>query len=66
MEEKPLINLVFAGHLDGGKSTLVGRMLYELGRLPEQTISRLRRHAKAAGKRDIFLRLQLRPKSRGT
>ena len=54
MEEKPLINLVFAGHLDGGKSTLVGRMLYELGRLPEQTISRLRRHAKAAGKETFF------------
>lgn len=51
---KPVINLVFAGHVDHGKSTLVGRLLYELGKIPEQTLVRLRRHAEALGKETFY------------
>ena len=32
-----LFNDVLAGHVDAGKSTLMGRLLYELGRLDEKT-----------------------------
>lgn len=29
--------LLFSGHVDAGKSTLMGRLLYELGRVDEKT-----------------------------
>jgi elongation factor 1-alpha len=47
---KPMINLVFAGHVDHGKSTLVGRLFYELGMISEHEMKRLERHASALGK----------------
>ncbi|MEM2918176.1 MAG: translation elongation factor EF-1 subunit alpha [Candidatus Altiarchaeota archaeon] len=48
--EKPHINLVFIGHVDHGKSTLVGRLLYELGEVSEQTIKKYREEAEKLGK----------------
>ncbi|MBN1159696.1 MAG: translation elongation factor EF-1 subunit alpha [Candidatus Diapherotrites archaeon] len=36
MAEKQHINLVFIGHVDHGKSTLVGRTFYDTGNLSEQ------------------------------
>ncbi len=50
MAEKPHMNLVFIGHVDHGKSTLVGRMLYELGEISEQKIKSLRDEASKIGK----------------
>ncbi len=35
---KPHINLVFIGHVDHGKSTLIGRLLVERGIIPEKDI----------------------------
>jgi len=48
--EKPHINLVFIGHVDHGKSTLVGRLLYDSGNLPESELRKLRELAKELGK----------------
>ncbi|MBN1573223.1 MAG: 50S ribosome-binding GTPase [Deltaproteobacteria bacterium] len=45
-----IINIVFAGHVDHGKSTLVGRIFYECGQIPDQMFERLQRHADAVGK----------------
>jgi len=50
MAEKPHINLVFIGHVDHGKSTLVGRLLYDSGALSEQEYRKLKQEADAAGK----------------
>ncbi|HEX54586.1 MAG: translation elongation factor EF-1 subunit alpha [Candidatus Altiarchaeales archaeon] len=50
MAEKPHINLVFIGHVDHGKSTLVGRLLYELGEVPEQVLKKYREEAEKLGK----------------
>lgn len=50
MAEKPHINLVFIGHVDHGKSTLVGRMLYELGEVSEQVMKKYREEAEKLGK----------------
>jgi len=50
MAEKPHINLVFIGHVDHGKSTLVGRLLYDTGSLDEQTYRKLKEEAAAHGK----------------
>ncbi|KAK2466434.1 hypothetical protein APHAL10511_002076 [Amanita phalloides] len=36
-KRKKGINLVVIGHVDAGKSTLMGRLLYELGKLDEKT-----------------------------
>ncbi|KUO42174.1 MAG: elongation factor 1-alpha [Hadesarchaea archaeon DG-33] len=36
---KPHVNLVFIGHVDHGKSTLIGRLLVELGVISEKEIS---------------------------
>ncbi len=50
MAEKPHINLVFIGHVDHGKSTLVGRLLYDTGALSEQDYRKLKAEADAKGK----------------
>jgi len=41
---------VFIGHVDHGKSTTVGRMLYELGEITEQTMNKYRAEAEKLGK----------------
>jgi len=48
--EKPHMNLVFIGHVDHGKSTSVGRLLYETGAIDEQTIKKLKEKAQELGK----------------
>ncbi len=37
---KPRVNLVFIGHVDHGKSTLVGRLLFERGLISESAIKK--------------------------
>ncbi|KAE9405965.1 EF Tu GTP binding domain-containing protein [Gymnopus androsaceus JB14] len=44
------VSLVVIGHVDAGKSTLMGRMLYELGRLDEKTRLANERGSNKAGK----------------
>ncbi|MBI4175764.1 MAG: GTP-binding protein, partial [Candidatus Aenigmarchaeota archaeon] len=48
--ERPHINLVFIGHVDHGKSTTVGRLLYDAGTIDEQTMRKLKDKAKELGK----------------
>jgi len=50
MAEKPHINLVFIGHVDHGKSTLVGRLMYDTGSLSEQDYRKLQKEAEERGK----------------
>ena len=50
MAEKPHVNLVFIGHVDNGKSTTVGRLLYDTGALSEQDYRKLKAEADAKGK----------------
>lgn len=48
-ESKLGLHLVVLGHVDAGKSTLVGRLLYELDALPERAAQRAQREAATAG-----------------
>ncbi|HIH70204.1 translation elongation factor EF-1 subunit alpha [Methermicoccus shengliensis] len=48
--EKPHMNLAIIGHIDHGKSTLVGRLLYETGVVPPHIIEKYKEEAKAKGK----------------
>jgi len=43
---KPHMNLVTIGHVDHGKSTLVGRLLYDSGNVKEEDMRKLRETAK--------------------
>jgi elongation factor 1-alpha len=47
---KPHINLVFIGHVDSGKSTTVGRLLYDSGNIDEMTMRKLKEKAEELGK----------------
>ncbi|MEM5852826.1 MAG: translation elongation factor EF-1 subunit alpha [Candidatus Aenigmatarchaeota archaeon] len=42
MPAKPNINLMTAGHVDSGKSTLIGRLLYDSGAIREEEMRKLR------------------------
>src|SRR3989338_3915756 len=46
MADKPHINLITLGHVDHGKSTLVGRLLYDSGAISEQELRKLKEKAK--------------------
>lgn len=50
MAAKPHINLVVIGHVDHGKSTIVGRLLFETGTITQQTIDKLKKEAESLGK----------------
>ena len=50
MAEKPHMNLVFIGHVDHGKSTLVGRLLLDTGAIEPHVIEKFRKDAEAKGK----------------
>ena len=50
MAKKEHLNLVFIGHVDAGKSTTVGRILYETGAVSEQTLNKLKEEAQKLGK----------------
>ncbi|MGV8177024.1 MAG: translation elongation factor EF-1 subunit alpha [Candidatus Bilamarchaeaceae archaeon] len=50
MAEKEHMNLVFIGHVDAGKSTTVGRILYETGAVSEQELVKLKNEASKVGK----------------
>ncbi|KAJ8270574.1 hypothetical protein GJAV_G00116610 [Gymnothorax javanicus] len=47
---KPLLNLVVIGHVDAGKSTLMGHLLYLLGHVNKRTMHKYEQDSKKAGK----------------
>uniref|UniRef100_A0A8C1MLR0 HBS1-like protein n=1 Tax=Cyprinus carpio TaxID=7962 RepID=A0A8C1MLR0_CYPCA len=47
---KPLLNLVVIGHVDAGKSTLMGHLLYLLGNVNKRTMHKYEQESKKAGK----------------
>lgn len=49
-QQKPHLNLVFIGHVDHGKSTTVGRLMFEKGDIGEHVIKEYRKKAEEAGK----------------
>ena len=55
MAEKPHLNLVVIGHVDHGKSTLVGRILLDTGQFPAHMVEKFKEEAKAKGKESFAL-----------
>ena len=48
--DKPHMNLAVIGHIDHGKSTCVGRMMFETGAVPAHIIEGYRKEAESKGK----------------
>lgn len=48
--QKPHLNLVFIGHVDHGKSTTLGRLLFEKGAIGEHIIRQYKEEAEKIGK----------------
>lgn len=49
-EEKAKLNLVVIGHVDAGKSTLMGHLLYALGGVEQKTMNKFERDSQKEGK----------------
>lgn len=49
-KEKPNMNVIFVGHVDAGKSTIVGRLLFDTGIVSEQEMVKLKQEAEKHGK----------------
>ncbi len=49
-KEKPHVNIVFIGHVDAGKSTSVGRLMFDSGNIDEQAMRKLKDKAQELGK----------------
>ncbi|KYK38582.1 MAG: hypothetical protein AYK18_06790 [Theionarchaea archaeon DG-70] len=67
--EKPMINLVIAGHVDHGKSTLIGRLFEELELVSRSEKEKAERDAKDLGKETFkyafFMDTSLEERKRG-
>ena len=50
VKAKPHINVVFIGHVDHGKSTTVGRIMFDSGTITEQDMRKLKERATELGK----------------
>jgi len=50
MGEKPHLNLVVIGHVDHGKSTLVGRILFDTGAVEKHILEKYKKEAEEKGK----------------
>jgi len=46
----PTVNLAIVGHVDAGKSTMMGYMLHLLGMIEDRTLQRYKQDATRAGK----------------
>ncbi len=49
-KEKTIMNVVFVGHVDTGKSTTIGRLFFDSGAVPEQEMRKLKEEAEKHGK----------------
>jgi len=49
-EGKDHLGIVIVGHVDAGKSTTTGHLLFELGGMDERTLEKLKKQAEAEGK----------------
>merc|ERR1711990_860071 len=49
-EGKEHLSIVICGHVDSGKSTTTGRLLFELGGVPEREMQKLKEEAEKLGK----------------
>ena len=49
-ENQKIMNLVIIGHVDSGKSTLMGHLLFKLGKVNQQTMHKYEKQSEELGK----------------
>ncbi|KAI6246784.1 hypothetical protein HI914_04593 [Erysiphe necator] len=54
-ESKQIVSFVVIGHVDAGKSTLMGRLLLEVGTIDQRTVDKYKKGAEAIGKTSFAL-----------
>ena len=54
MAVKPHLNLIVAGHVDQGKSTIIGHLMVDLKVIDERTIQKFAEESEKTGKGDTF------------
>ena len=64
--EKPHLNLVVIGHVDHGKSTTMGHLLYLTGAIDDRTIREFEEEAKRLGKETFKICMGARQPKRRT
>ncbi len=52
-KEKIHINIVVIGHVDSGKSTTTGHLIYKCGGIDKRTIEKFEKEAAEVGKQDL-------------
>lgn len=52
--KKPHLNLIVTGHVDHGKSTMVGHLLFDTGAIDQRTIDEFAKESEKTGKGDTF------------
>lgn len=57
--EKPNISIAMMGHVDSGKSTILGRLIFELGGISEREMEKLRNEADRLGKSSFAFAFRL-------
>ena len=53
--EKTVLRIATTGSVDDGKSTLIGRILYETNCIPEDQYEAVKRYSKKRGREDVDL-----------
>lgn len=53
-EDKQQIHLVVIGHVDAGKSTMMGHLLYDLGNVPQRVMHKYEQESKKIGKQSFM------------
>lgn len=68
-KSKQHLSVVVSGHIDSGKSSSVGRLIYDLGGIPEREMQKLKDEAKFHGKESFefayFMDTQQEERARG-
>jgi elongation factor 1 alpha-like protein len=52
--EKDQLHLVVIGHVDAGKSTMMGHLLYDLGNVPQRVMHKYEQESKKLGKQSFM------------
>lgn len=58
-KEKAHINIVVIGHVDSGKSTTTGHLIYKLGGIDKRTIEKFEKEAAEVSIKNTFWKVQL-------